>query len=91
MLGYHLFQTKCSSSSCEEPIWLWSEFHNQNCNRSFKVFKISRIETRRFPVHLYVEQRSKLAIGYIYIFFKTCVLRQTWQTSVWVPWMGNFF
>ncbi len=91
MLGYHLFQTKGSGCSCEEPIWLRSKFHNQNCNLSFKVFKISRIETRRFLVPSICGTNIK--IGYrVHVFFlKTCGSRQTWQTSVQVTWMGNFF
>jgi hypothetical protein len=91
MLGYHLFQTKGFSCSCEEPIWLRSKFHNQNCNSSFKVFKISRIETRRFLVPSICGTNIK--IGYrVHVFFlKACGSRQTWQTSVHVTWMGNFF
>jgi hypothetical protein len=88
MLGYHLFQTKGSSSSCEEPTWLRSKFHNQKCNRSFKVFKISRIELEDSWSRLYVEQTSKLDIGYMFLKKKACGSR---QTSVQVTWMGNFF
>lgn len=81
MLDYHLFQTKGSSSSCEEPTWLRSKFHNQKCNRSFKVFKISRIELEDSRSRLYVEQTSKLDIGYMFFFIKSMWIKANFSAG----------
>ncbi len=55
----------------------------------FSKFQELKLEDSRSC--LYMEQRSKLDIAYMFFFLKACGSRQPWQTCVWVTWMGNFF